>query len=73
MSRYANLLIHGLSADYEAGFADRLLQIDRDSVIHAARALIHPDALVIVVVASAAQVFENLKRLDWAEPELIEE
>ena len=73
VSRYANLLIHGLPADHEAGFANRLLQIDRDSVIHAARTLIHPDALVLVVVADAAQVMESLKRLDWAEPELIEE
>jgi predicted Zn-dependent peptidase len=73
VSRYANLLIHGLPPDHEAVFPDRLLRIDRDAVIHAARSLLHPDSLVIVVVASAAQVLENLKRLDWAEPELIEE
>ncbi len=73
VSRYANLLIHGLPADHEAGFADRLHQIDRDSLIHAARSLIHPDALVVVVVADVSQVMDNLKRLDWAEPELIEE
>ena len=71
VSRFANLLIHGLPADHEAGFTDRILQIDRDSVIHAARSLIHPDALVVVVVADAGQVMDNLKRLDWAEPELI--
>jgi zinc protease len=73
VSRYASLLIHGLPADHEAGFADRLFQIDRESLIEAARTLLHPDALVIVVVADAAQVMESLKRLDWADPELIQE
>jgi zinc protease len=73
VSRYANLLIHGLPADHEAGFKDRMLQINRDSVIHVTRTLIHPDSLVVVVVADAAKVVDSLKRLDWAEPELVEE
>ncbi len=73
VSRFANLLIHGLPADYESQFPDRLHRLDRDAVIHAARTLIHPEALVLVVVASAAHVLESLKQLDWAEPEIIEE
>ncbi len=73
VSRYASLLIHGLPADHETSFSDRLMQIDRDSLIDSARRLLHPDALVIVVVADAAQVMESLKRLDWVDPELIQE
>jgi predicted Zn-dependent peptidase len=73
VSRYANLLVQGLPADYEAGFWDRLDRIDRDSLISAAQAQIHPDALVVVVVADAAQIGEDLKRLDWATPEVIPE
>ncbi len=73
VSRYASLLIHGLPADHETGFASRLLQIDRESLIDSARSLIHPDAMVIVVVADAAQVMEDLKRLDWVDPELIQD
>jgi hypothetical protein len=34
---------------------------------------IHPDALVAVIVADVAQVLEDLKRLDWAEIELVED
>jgi predicted Zn-dependent peptidase len=73
VNRYANLLVHGLPADHEAGFSERLQRIDRDSLIAAARAQIHPDAMVVVVVADAAQVLEDLKRLEWAQAELIQE
>jgi zinc protease len=73
VSRYASLLIHRLPVDQEAEFSHRLLQIDRESLIESARTLIHPDALVIVVVADAAQVMEGLRRLDWVDPELIQE
>ncbi len=72
VNRFASLLIHQLPADHEAGFTDRLMKIDRESLIQSARSLIHPDALVAVVVADAAQVLESLKQLDWADPELIE-
>ncbi len=72
VSRYANLLIHGLPADHEAGFAERIGRIDRESLVDSARAVIHPDALVVVVVADAGKVMGSLKRLDWAEPVLIE-
>ena len=44
VSRYGSLLVYGLPIEHEAGFADRLAQIDRDSLIEAAAATIHPDA-----------------------------
>ena len=73
VSRYASLLIHGLPPDHEASFANRLRQIDRETLVEAARALLHPDALVIVVVADVAQSMESLRRLDWVNPELIQD
>jgi predicted Zn-dependent peptidase len=73
VSRYANLLVHGLPADDEARFADRLQRIDRDILLAAARTHTHPDAMMVVVVADAAVVMEDLKRLDWATAELIQD
>jgi predicted Zn-dependent peptidase len=73
VNRYANLLVHGLPADHEAGFTDRLHRLDRDAVIDATRTHIHPGAMVFVVVADAAHVVESLKRLEWAEVELIQD
>jgi predicted Zn-dependent peptidase len=73
VSRYGGLLVHGLPAEEEAAFADRLARIDRDALIEAARAAIRPDALVVVVVADASQVLEGLKGLDWASVALIED
>jgi zinc protease len=73
VNRYANLLILELPPDYEAGFAERLGRIDRDRLIAAARAQLDPQALVVVVVADAAEVAKELERLDWAELELVEE
>jgi predicted Zn-dependent peptidase len=73
VNRYANLLIHALPPDHEAGFADRLGLVDRDAILAAAQELIHPDALIAVVVADATQVAEDLRRRDWAELERIQE
>jgi predicted Zn-dependent peptidase len=73
VSRYGGLLVHGLPAEHEAEFADRLARIDRDSLIEAAGAAIHPGSLVVVVVADASQVLERLKSLDWARLEVIED
>jgi zinc protease len=73
VSRYGGLLVHGLPAEHEASFAERLARIDRDSLIDAARAAVHPDALIVVVVADAAQVLDRLKSIDWARLDVIED
>jgi zinc protease len=73
VSRYGTLLVHGLPADYEASFADRLAGIERDTLIEAARAAILPESLVVVVVADTSRVLESLKTLDWARLELIDD
>jgi len=71
VNRYANLIVFDLPADYESGLADRLARIDLDALTAASHRLIHPHSLVVVVVADAAQVTEDLKRIDWAAVERI--
>ena len=73
MSRYGSLWSTACPPSTRRASPTGSLQIDRDSLIDAARACVHPDALVVVVVADAAQVMESLKSLDWADPELIQE
>jgi predicted Zn-dependent peptidase len=67
VSRYASLFVHGLPVDHHARFAERLEAVSVDSLRAAAARQIHPDGLVIVVVADASRVVEPLRRLDWAE------
>lgn len=73
VSRFGGLMIHGLPPEHEASFADRLASVERDTLVEAARAVIRPEALVIVVVADASQVLEPLRALDWARVEVIED
>ncbi len=73
VNRYASLIIHDLPVDYEAGFAERMAGVELHSLIEVTHRQIHPDALVAVVVADATQVIENLKRLEWAELDLIKD
>src|SRR5262249_14945672 len=71
VSRYANLQGLGLPHDHEVGFGGRLRQINRDLLLTAARHRLHPDALVVVVVADAARATEQLRRITWAVTEVI--
>ena len=73
VNRYASLIIHDLPVDYEAGFAERMAGVELHSLIEVTHRQIHPDALVAVVVADATQVIENLKRLEWAELDLVKD
>jgi len=66
VNRFGSLVVHGLPADHDAGLSERLAAIDLDSLIAAANREIHPGSMVAVVVADAAQVVEDLKRLTWA-------
>ncbi len=68
-----NLIVFDFPADYESGLAERLARIDLDALLAASHRLIHPHSLVVVVVADAAQVTEDLKRIDWAAVERIAE
>jgi hypothetical protein len=73
VSRFGSLLVHGLPAEHESAFADRLGRIDRDSMLEAARAVLVPEAIVFIVVADAATVLERLRAIEWARTELIED
>jgi zinc protease len=73
VNRYASLIIHDLPVDYEAGFTERMAGVELHSLIDVTHRQIHSDALVAVVVADSTQVIENLKRLEWAELDLIKD
>ncbi|QEH36991.1 Peptidase M16 inactive domain protein [Aquisphaera giovannonii] len=73
VNRYANLFVHSLPPDHFRDFAARLQEVSLGSLADAARRRIRPDSLVVVVVADAAQVQDDLKRLGWAELELLKD
>jgi predicted Zn-dependent peptidase len=73
VNRYANLFVHGLPIDHYHTFPDRLAAIALDALIAATLRQIHPNSLVAVVVADATDVAESLRRLDWAELEILQE
>ncbi len=73
VNRFASLVMHGLPVDHDAGFTERLDAIDRQSLSATANREIRPQDLVTVVVADLSRVLDDLKRIDWAEVELIED
>jgi zinc protease len=64
VNRCANLVIHGLPLDHEAGFADRLAAVDLDTLTAEARRHIDPDSVVAIVVADAELVRGDLERFE---------
>jgi predicted Zn-dependent peptidase len=73
VNRYANLFIHGLPPAHYTSFPERLAAIDLDSLNAAMHRQFHLGAIAAVVVADAASVADSLRRLDWAELELIDD
>jgi predicted Zn-dependent peptidase len=73
VNRLATLAVGGLPVDHDAGFVDRLEAIDLDALFAVAQRSVQPDSLVAVVVADAARVREDLKRLEWARLELFDD
>jgi len=69
VSRYAGLFLYGFPADHHAGFADRLLGVDLESLRSSAARHIRPGSLVAVVVADADAVAGQLEALGWADVE----
>jgi len=55
--------LYGLGDDYYADFVDRVLAVDADEVRRAARALLDPERLTVVVVGDVARVEAPLSRL----------
>lgn len=73
VSRYASLHIHGLPPDHHAGFADRLQAVTVESLSATAQRQVHPDRLVVVVVADAETVAGPLQQLGWGPIERIDD
>jgi zinc protease len=73
VNRFASLAMHGLPVDHDAGFSERLTVIDQETLAATARREMRPGGLVTVVVADLSRVALDLKRLDWAEVEIIED
>ena len=73
VSRFAGLVIHDLPVDHDAGFADRLSEISVDSLQAVAAREIVANALVVIIVADASRVRDQLEKLDWAPLEVITE
>ncbi|WP_165224457.1 M16 family metallopeptidase [Aquisphaera insulae] len=71
VNRYANLFIYSLPSDHYRGFAARLEAVDCAALASAASRRIHPDSLVVVVVADASQVEDSLRGLGWADLERV--
>jgi predicted Zn-dependent peptidase len=73
VSRYAHLLLYELAAETEQEFSDRLSAIDVDSITATAHRHFRPSALAAVVVADADSVSEELKKIEWAQVERIDD
>jgi zinc protease len=71
VTRFASLIIHDLPVDHDAGFCDRLAQVNLDSLAAAATRHILPEALIAVVVADASSVRDQLEKLPWAQLEVV--
>ncbi len=66
------LALHGLPADEMDRFVERVMAVDADAVLAAARAHLHPDRLVAVVVGSTEDVLPSLGSLGLGEPALMD-
>ena len=70
VNRCANLVIHGLPVDHEAGFADRLAAVDLESLAAAGSATISiPTPWSRSSSPTPTLVIDDLKRLEWADVE----
>ncbi|MEO6811015.1 MAG: hypothetical protein ABI353_18040, partial [Isosphaeraceae bacterium] len=67
VSRYAGLFIHGLPLDDHARLAERLAGVSVESLAGTAQRHLHPDRMIVVVVADAETVGQKLDALGWAE------
>jgi predicted Zn-dependent peptidase len=72
VSRYAELVVHGLPVDEHARLAERLSGVTIDSMLAAGRRHLRPDALVAIVVADSDQVCAELTRHAWGEVESLD-
>ena len=73
MSRVGtSLALHGLPSDEMDRFVERVMAVDADTVVAAARAHLHPENLLAVVVGSPDDVLPSLADLGLGEPALVD-
>ena len=72
VSRYAGLFLHGLPPDDHARYPGRMEALTLDHIAAAAARHLHPSSLVAVVIADAATVADDLRRLEWADLEILD-
>ncbi|GAC1466683.1 MAG: pitrilysin family protein [Isosphaeraceae bacterium] len=73
VARHAGLFLHDLPLDHHSRFAELLDSVTVESLTASAARHVHPESLVVLVVADAARVLDPLRRLTWAEPHLVED
>jgi zinc protease len=66
------LALHGLPVDEMDNFVQRVMAVDLDRVVAAAKTHLHPDKLVTVVVGSPDEVLPSLESLGLGTPALVE-
>ena len=66
------LALHGLPVDEMDNFVQRVMAVDLDRVVAAAKTHLHPDKLVTVVVGSPDEVLPSLESLGLGTPSLVE-
>jgi predicted Zn-dependent peptidase len=71
VSRYAELVVHGLAVDEHARLAERLSGVTIASMLAAGHRHIRPDSLIAVVVADSDQVKKELTQHAWGEVEIL--
>lgn len=67
-----SLALHGLPSDEMDRFVERVMAVDADTVVAAARAHLHPENLLAVVVGSPDDVLPSLADLGLGEPALVD-
>ncbi|CAN5777143.1 hypothetical protein BH23GEM8_BH23GEM8_03210 [soil metagenome] len=71
-SRLAEIAAYRLPLDYFDDYRDRILAVDADSVLAAARARILPDSVAIVIVGDAGGIRSSLEELDLGRIQIID-
>jgi zinc protease len=71
-SRLAEIAAYGLPLDYFRDYRERLLAIDRDAALNAARDRLHPDSAAVVIVGDASKIQSSIEALGLAEIQIID-
>jgi len=71
-SRLAEIAAYGLPLDHFEDYRDRLLAVDVDGVLTAARERLHPEAAAIVIVGDASAIRSSIDELDLGEIQILD-